>query len=56
MLIQHDGSINIAREKLGYIGPTPYYLQLKREFTYGNIENIIMKIIEVCKTLCFMIK
>ncbi len=53
MLIQHDGSINIAREKLGYIGPTPLILSatLKENLLYGNIENIDNeKIIEVCKT------
>ncbi len=52
MLIHQEGIINIGREKLGYIGPTPLILSstLKENLLYGNslkIDN--KKILDVCK-------
>ena len=52
MLIHQNGSIGIAKEKLGYIGPTPLILSttLKENLLYGNslkIDN--KKILEACK-------
>ena len=52
MLIHHNGSINIAKEKLGYIGPTPLILSttLKENLLYGNSSKIEdKKILEVCE-------
>ena len=52
MLIHQKGTINIAKEKLGYIGPTPLILSttLKENLLYGNKLKITdKKIIETCE-------
>jgi ABC-type transport system involved in cytochrome bd biosynthesis fused ATPase/permease subunit len=52
MLVQQKGNIQIGREKLGYIGPTPLILSttLKENLLYGNTMAIdTEKILEVCE-------
>jgi len=52
MLVQQKGNIQIGREKLGYIGPTPLILSttLKENLLYGNTLSIdTEKILEVCE-------
>ncbi len=52
MLVHQSGSIRIAREKLGYIGPTPLILStsLKENLLYGNTDVVDeSKILETCE-------
>jgi ABC-type bacteriocin/lantibiotic exporter with double-glycine peptidase domain len=52
MLIHQSGSIKIARDKLGYIGPTPLILSmsLKENLLYGNKDVVDeSKILETCE-------
>ena len=52
LLVHEKGKIQIAREKLGYIGPTPLILTttLKENLMYGNQKDIDNeKILEVCE-------
>ena len=52
MLIHQNGTIRLARQKLGYIGPTPLILStsLKENLLYGNT-NVVdeSKILETCE-------
>jgi ABC-type multidrug transport system fused ATPase/permease subunit len=52
LLVHEKGKIQIGREKLGYIGPTPLILTttLKENLMYGNQQSIDnVKILEVCE-------
>ena len=52
MLIHESGSIRLAKNKLGYIGPNPLILSttLRENLLYGNDTNVDEKtILELCE-------